>query len=496
MRVLICVLMSIVVDHRLVAAPGEPGEITAEKKSFKTRSGDVIDYELGTLFVRENRSDPDSRVIGVGFARLPAVEYVPGVPPVFRLPGGPGSSFLGRLKSARGRDLERWLPQTARLRKFCDVVIVDQRGFSEHGDVLVRKKRSTARFSDRSLTTQDYVVAAEEFARDTVEEFSKSEVDLRGYTVKECAHDVADLAKALGYEEITLNGTSFGSQWSFAVMRLHPEIVARAVLSGVEPLDHSYDMPSYIFAGLQRMWRAVDADERFKPYLPEGGMAEAARVVIDRLESEPVRLERQDAETGEAVAEGVIGPDRFPYHEPRFILELYHGHTDRWRQTSSRATALVYRDVKLIQPLIDSSLGVTPARRHLLWNDPANRYLRRRGFASYLATADIWPSTDVGDDFRTPILSDIPVVFAQGNWDVNTPVENTYEIAPYFPNSRTIIAERGGHGVLEPIADQHPKVWAEIEEFIRDGDQDDIPVNVTLRPSQRFEPPDFKIPSR
>ena len=105
-------------------------------------------------------------------------------------------------------------------------------------------------------------------------------------------------------------------------MRLHPGIVARAVLSGVEPLDHSYDMPSYIFAGLQRMWRAVDADARFKPYLPEGGMAEAARVVIDRLESEPIRLERRDAETGEAVAEGVIGPDRFPYHEPRCIRRL------------------------------------------------------------------------------------------------------------------------------------------------------------------------------
>jgi pimeloyl-ACP methyl ester carboxylesterase len=220
-----------------------------ELKSFKTRSGEVVDYEIGTLFVRENRSDPESRVIGVGFARLPAVEKAPGVPPVFRLPGGPGSSFLGRLKSARGSDLERWLPQTARLRRFCDVVIVDQRGFSEHGDVLVRKKRSAARFPDRSLTTQDHVVAAEVFAKRTVEEFSKSEIDLRGYTVKECAHDVADLANALGYEKITLNGTSFGSQWSFAVMRLHPEIVARAVLSGVEPLDHSYDMPSYIVAG-------------------------------------------------------------------------------------------------------------------------------------------------------------------------------------------------------------------------------------------------------
>jgi pimeloyl-ACP methyl ester carboxylesterase len=497
MRILFCVLFYIVVGQQLVAAPPhKAGEITSETKSLKTRSGEVIDYELGTLYVLENRSDPDSRVIGVGFARLSAGEKVPGVPPVFRLPGGPGSSFLRRLKSARGRDLERWLPQTARLRKFCDVVIVDQRGFTEHGDVLIRKKRSPANFPDRSLTTLDYVTASKEFARETVEEYSKSEIDLRGYTVKECAHDVADLAKALGYEKVTLNGTSFGSQWSFAVMRLHPEIVARAVLSGVEPLDHSYDMPSYLFAGLQRIWRVVDRDDRFKPYLPEGGMAEAARVVIERLEREPIRLTGKDSESGKPTPQGVIGPDRFPYHEPKFILELYHGRTERWRQRSGASLARRSRDMNLIQPLIDTSLGVTPARRHQIWNDPANRYLRRRGFAGGLATAEIWPSPDVGDDFRTPILSDIPVVFAQGNWDINTPIENTFEIAQYFPNSRIIIADRGGHGVLEPIADQLPKVWAEIEEFVRNGDLQDIPVNVTLKPSHRFEPPTFKLPSK
>lgn len=495
MRILFHLVLLIMICRSVVAAGRGSGEITSEKKSFKMRSGEVVNYELGTLFVPENRSDPDSRIIGIGFARLPAVEKSADVPPVFRLPGGPGSSFLPRLKSARGRNLEDWLPQTARLRTFCDVVIVDQRGFSEHGDVLLGKMRSAQGSADSFPTVQDHADAFKLFAIETVAKFSESEVDLRGYTVKECAYDVADLAKALGYEKITLSGTSFGSQWSFAVMRLHPELVARAVLSGVEPLNHSYDMPSYTFAALLRMWRAVDEDDRFKPYLPEGGMADAARVVIERLEREPIRLKRKNASTGEMVSDGIITPDRFPYHEPRFILELYHGHTDRWRHSPGRS-APEYRNVKLIQPLIDSSLGITPARRHLLWNDPANRYLRRRGFASYLAAADIWPGADVGDDFRAPVLSKIPVVFAQGDWDINTPIENTFEITPYFPNSRTIIAERGGHGVLEPIAEQLPKVWAEIAEFIRNGDLNDIPVNVILNPSQRFEPPTLKLSQR
>ena len=226
--------------------------------------------------------------------------------------------------------------------------------------------------------------------------------NLRGYTVKECAHDVADLRTALGYDKITLVGTSFGSQWSFAVMRQHPEIVARALLSGVEPLDHGYDMPSYVFAAVQRMWRTLDEDPRFQPYLPEGGMAEAARIVVQRLEQEPLRVEYTDQESGERKSVAVIGPEDFPWNDPTRILELYHGQTQPLKWVMALAGNSRRRRVSLIGPLIDSSLGVTPQRRYRLWTDPATRYLGRGNFAPYLATADIWPSPDVGDEFRTP----------------------------------------------------------------------------------------------
>lgn len=484
-------------SSQLPAAPPQAaGEIKTEKRSFETKSGEVIHYEIGTLFVPENRSDPKSRVIGVGFARFPASVQPPVAPPVFRLPGGPGGSYLTRMKSSNKNQLERAFPELAHFRPFCDVVFVDQRGFSERGDVLRATFRPPARRPDQPRTLEDRVSAFKEFARETVAEFAEREVDLRGYTVKECAHDVAELRNALGYDKITLNGTSFGSQWSFAVMRLHPEIVARALLSGVEPLNHGYDMPSYVFAAVRRMWRTLEQDPRFKPYLPDGGMAEAARVVIERLERKPLKLEFTVRATGEKKSLGVIGPADFPWNDPTRILELYHGHTARSRRMAFAGLFATNSRMRLIGPLIDSSLGVTPERRHRLWTDPATRYLGRGNFAPYLATADIWPSPDVGDEFRTPVLSKIPVVFAQGDWDTQTPIENTFEIAPFFMNSRMIIAERGGHGVLGNIANEQPKVWAELVEFLRTGDMDAIPARVKLQPSRRFTPPTFPPPSR
>jgi pimeloyl-ACP methyl ester carboxylesterase len=74
---------------------------------------------------------------------------------------------------------------------------------------------------------------------------------------------------ALGYPKISLSGQSFGSQWSFAVMRLHPDVVARAVISGTEPLEKGFDMPSQILASLQRVAWEAEHDPKLQPYLPK-----------------------------------------------------------------------------------------------------------------------------------------------------------------------------------------------------------------------------------
>jgi pimeloyl-ACP methyl ester carboxylesterase len=465
------------------SAQERAGDLKTEEASIETSDGKVIKYELGTIYVPEVRSDPKSRIIGVGFARFRSED--PKAPPMFVLPGGPGSSYLQRMNSSQSAK-DQLGQQLGVLLPICDVIYVDQRGFSEHGDVLSAKLTIPARPTDRAFGEEDFIAIYSQLAKDITAEFAETEIDLRGYTVKECAADVAAIRSALEYDKITLNGTSFGSQWSFAVMRQHPEIVARALLSGVEPLDHGYDMPSYVFAAVQRMWRSIEQDDKFKPFLPEGGMAEAARVVIERLERGEYTFKNDSGETI-----GVFGSTDFPWSNPTAILELYHGNTDRWERQAKSGFRGGSQNFDLIGPLIDTSLAITPERRHRMVTDPATRYLGR-SFLAYMATEDTWPTEDVGDDFRTPVVSDIPVLFAQGDWDVKTPLENTFEIAPYFTNSRVIIAERGGHGVLGPIAQELPEVWAEVMEFLRTGDLEGIPTRVTVTPDRTFSLP--KLP--
>ena len=454
----------------------QAGDIEFETSIFTTRSGDKLKFQLGTFYVKENRNNPESRIIGIGFALHKARRPLnPASPPIFFLPGGPGSSYIRSKLPILGEQL--W--------ENCDVVLVDQRGYSQRGGI-VNDRTFSVRPLKSDATLEDRVAEYIRFSREVVKRYSKTEVDLRGYSVTECIEDVHELRQALGYKKITLRGQSFGSQWSFGIMRKYPESVERALLSGVEPLNNSYDMPSHVFSAIRRMWRFIDKDKRFKPYLPAGGMEEAAEAVIARLENGGIRVFAE----GENEPVRILGSDDFPYWDPRSILELYHGQLSRWAKPRSGWG----RPSTLLQAMIDSSLNTTPARRQRLWNDPAVRYLSRRNFAGLMASAEVWPSPDVGDEFRTPVKCDVPVVFINGDWDVKTPIENMYEIVPYFSNRHQVVVHRAGHGTITTNMErQHPEFIDQLVEFLKTGDITGIPAEINVDSFVTFSPPEFKL---
>ena len=472
------------------SAPRNAGECVIQPATLEVSATQRIDYELGTLYVPENRADPRSRVIGVGFVRLKA-DTPTNAPPTFHLPGGPGGSFLTGLKSA--------LPRLQRYRAVGDVVVMDQRGFSQRGDVLRYSYRTADEPLDQPASLARHTAAFTQVARDAVAQFTQKGIDLRGYTVKECAQDVNDLRQALGYETISLVATSFGSQWSFATMRLHPEIVARAILSGVEPLDFGYDMPSQILGSMQRYWTEAQQDKALQPYMPAGGLEVVLKEILSRFEPEPLRVPVKDPKGGQMVTV-TLGKEDFQRdlaHRasdgPAWVLAVYHQHYEAWAAAVLAKRRSHEGDLRLIGPLIDTSLGVTPNRQRQLRSDPGTEFLGQWNWDAYIATAGIWPTADVGDDFRTPVPTPIPIIFVQGDWDTSTPMENAMEIVKSFPHGRVLIVERGEHAGIEPLAQSVPKVWGQLLDFLRTGNMPNLPQRVTV-PRPKFIVPDFPKP--
>lgn len=479
--------------------PPRAGDVTLKPLSLLTSAGETIACELGTLHVPENRQDPASRVIPVAFVRVKAIAPT-GAPPTIHLPGGPGNSYVRALNAHRADEAARVAPAAyvddiALYRQHSDVIFLDQRGFSEAaGHVLTYEHRTKAYPPDEPGTLARDTAEFVEGARAAVAAFGAKGVDLRGYTVHECAADVNDLRRALGYDKVVLVGQSFGGQWTFATMRLFPEIVARAVISGVEPLDLSYDMPSHVYAAMRRMWQTAERDPRFAPYLPEGGIDAALRAVVARLERGPIKATLKDPEGGADVTM-TLGRDDFEPDpaDPAAILALYHGSYEAWARRVLVRRRPRTMSVPIIGPLIDTALAVTPARRQLLRTDPAIALLGAWNFDAYMATEAIWPTADAGDAFRTEVPQTIPVLFVQGTWDTSTPMENLVQVLPHFVNSRTILVDQGEHGAFARVRRTLPAATAAILEFVRSGRTAGLPTSVTVA-AREFPAPDFPVP--
>lgn len=493
--VLLLVTLTFVTSPTAAADPPRAGEVQIDPPKTATIDGVSIQYELGTLFVPENRDAAASRIIGIGFARIKASRPT-GAPPVFWLPGGPGLSVLGAFGSDTAQAQSR-LRHWATFGAVGDLVVVEQRGYSLRGEMLTHPTPASP--LDQPATAQSDAQQTIALAKAAVA--ANPGKDLAGYTIVQLAADVDDLRKALGYDRISLFGGSFGSQWSLALIRLYPQRVARAVLSSVEPLD-GYDIPSQIVASMQRMAYDADRDAGLAPYLPEGGVMGAIRAIRDRLVATPLRVTVKDDKTGEAVTIA-LGPEDFQaallthvsdgVEWPAFILSIYHGHYDAWareaidgRKAGSQA---------LIRPLIDTSLGVTAERLHRLRTDPATSIVGTWAFEIDVASAAAWPTPDLGDALRVAVPSAVPVVFVHGDWDVSTPIDNPLSLLPYFPNGRVIQVHRGGHDGTFYQLREDPQAKAAIYEFLETGRMNNLPASVSLS-LPAFARPAFAAPGR
>lgn len=470
--------------------PPRPGEVRTSTR-YLLSGLSIVRYELGHIYVPENRARPDSRLIAVRYMRIRGTAPE-GTPPVFMLPGGPGDSYIEPFTRSGPAwfGAARQRGDVLRFRRAGDVVVMDQRGASGPSDRLGFNYNPDGQPLDQPARLDDELEAAPSVVRRALARYPDH--DLAGYTVVACVEDLNDLRRALGYARINLFGLSYGSQWSFAVMRLHPEVVSRVLLSGVEPLDNSYDMPSHVWAALKRIAAEAEADPGLQASLPKGGLVQAVDEILARLEEAPVAVRLK---SGEQV---VLGPEDLrlnlvtrPSEWPARIIEIHRGRYEDWaEEVAASRRPLSDAPAALIGPLIDTSLNVSEARGRRLTDDPAVRYLGRWSFAPSMAAAPLWPTPDVGDGLRLPAKSPIPVVFLHGDWDTSTPIENSREIQPWFPNSRLIVVRRGGHGAIYDLADQYPALLDRLLDYLRTGDMTGFPAEVVLAS------PTFDLPAR
>jgi pimeloyl-ACP methyl ester carboxylesterase len=428
------------------------------------------------VLVPENRSRPESRSIAINVWGLPAER--PGArPPIYILPGGPGG-YVGasEIETHPGvREL------AARLSRYGEVVFINQRGNPRAPgftpDLFIDQVKMPV---DRPTTAPARRAATRDLVRAAVETWSARGVDLAGYDIVNAADDVADVAAALGHRRVVLVGWSFGGQHSFAVMKRHPALVARALIHGVEPLGNTWDDAG----GAWRVFDRIDAAAALDPVLragwPEGGLTAALKRVLSRLERQPVTVSVTDSDA--RTVNVVIGDEdlralvRWPWSEgpaslragveawPKFIVELERGDYRHLARLSLEARARPPRR-PLIALLIDNSLDISAERLKRLERDPAWAVLGPPD-PEYVDTRDLTPTARVDDAFRAFAPPPAPLLMVQGDLDLATPLENALEAKAAMPDAALLQVAGGTHDVLLELLRHDPATFAKVEAFL------------------------------
>ncbi len=418
-------------------------QVRFEPYSFRLRDNTELAVERGRMMVPEDRNDPRSRRIEIGFLRLRSTAARPGNPIVY-LAGGPGGSGLFTARGPRQ-------PIFLALRQVADVIVLDQRGvgLSNHIPNCTTERRldPAAGLNEAALTA--YYAGT---LRTCVARWRAAGVAVNGYTTVQSADDIEDLRRALGARQVDLWGISYGTHLGLAMMRRHPNSVGRVAFSSVEGLGQTVKLPAHVDATYARIDAAVG-----------GGLVARMRRVHARLDAEPLTLTagpadapvtfRMDSFAARRMAGGLMSD---PSGYARVMGAYAALDAGQGQAVAQPLYEVFYRDPITVGmgELMDVASGITDARQAQVARQAPGSLLGLSVNFPMPQLRGAVPGLDLGDAFRREIRSNHPVLVFEGDLDVRTPLEEQAIATRGLTRMQRILVHNGGHNLFEA----HPDV--------------------------------------
>ncbi len=396
----------------------------------------------GTYEVYENRTLKSGRRIALKIIVFPAKGRNKVADPLFYIPGGPGSSAT--------EDAPYVAEEYARIRESRDLVFVDQRGTGGSNPL-------NCDFFD-AADVQSYLghwnpLEQVRKCRQQLE----SKADLRLYVTSIAMDDLDEVRAALGYKQINILGSSYGTRATQEYMKRYGKNVRSVILHGVSMT--SQFMPGYFAQDTQRALNGVldecAADKSCPMAFPN--IKAEVKAVLERLRKGAVEVEVKDRGkvasvmlsrdlAGEAVRYMLYqsgAASRIP-----LILHL----AAKGNFTPLAEAAIFYRREIVATGANGMYLSVTCAE-DLPWtkageskSDEKTTFLGNYRLRQQREACSFWLRGEIPKDYASPTRSDAPALILTGQWDPVTPPVYGDTAAKYLPNSLHIIIPSGGHG--------------------------------------------------
>lgn len=434
-----------------IGAARAPAQAVAWRP-FQLPFGDgTVDAELATITVPENHAEPGGSKVDLAVVRLPGTGDR-SKPPTVYLDGGPGGSAIGIAR------LNYFAGIFTKLRDIGDVILIDQRGVGRSRPNLACARTSPpADLFESEEKFRGYLLQA---ARTCADQHRARGVRLEHYHSDASANDLAAVLRTLGVPKVNLLGFSYGTHLGLATIRRHPDLIARAVLAGVEGPDHSEKFPSILDIQLQRLAAYARADSTIGSLVPD--LVAMHRRNLQRLERDPARLTLNDPVTRQPTE---VRVGKFGY---QFILMRDMGDTNDWpilpgliARTAAGDYGLLTQfaarrwstGVSAMSIAMDCASGASPERGAMVQREALEALF---GNAMNYYTGEICAAsgaTDLGAEYRSRIWSAVPTLFISGTLDAQTPPHQAEEVRWGFANAVHVIVENAGH---ESMLDKAP----------------------------------------
>ncbi len=448
------------------AQEADPFHLRFEPYEFAAASGDTVATELGRFTVPENRSKPEGKQLELAFVRFACTGGDSCGSPIVYLAGGPGGPGIGTARFNR-------FPMFMAMREFGDVIAFDQRGTGMSEADLSCGDRYLIPFgepTDRAKAGEIFAGAARQCAERLISEGH----DIAAYNTLESSDDVDALRRALGAAKISLWGISYGSHLGLAMLKRHGDTIDKVILAGIEPLHHSWKLPSDQQTLLATIASLAARDPRVKDKVPD--LLGSIERLLASLAAEPVKVTLVDPRSGtevlvalgefdlQSTLTGFLrGPEEFA-SLPDFVYRLEQGD---WVSLGLQAGGQRSGEMwNMMSAAMDCASGMGPEWAWRIQDEARNTLLAAAINFPYPEVCDGVPVGDLGDDFRRPGESDVPVLLISGTVDGRTPPSNAERILPYLSNGKHLLVDGSGHNVFM----SSPRVLDAMRAFMRTGE--------------------------
>lgn len=401
-----------------------------------------IKARCGRLARNEDPANPESPLLELFVAVVPALTLEPEPDPFVPIAGGPGqasSDFYAAYSAA-----------FEMIRRNRDIVLLDQRGTGQSAAMNCEEDEEIleGRFS-REQTIADTKACLDQLPHDP-----------RFFTTSVAVRDLEALRVALGYTKFNLYGISYGSRVAQHFARRYPESTRTVILDGVVPPQIALgpgiavDAQNALDAIFDRCAKNEDCAQAFPDIREDFGR------LRDALEDEPVTITLPNPVSGR--------PEEIIFGRPEMaaVLRLLSYHPNSVaimpmlinEAIQGNYAPLAAQFIMIADSMSDAlSLGM---HNTVVCTEDAPYFAgenvgRDALDATYIgpvqldaleAICSVWPVGLIDDQFKMPLASDVPVLLLSGEADPVTPPRYAELAAIDLGNARLLIGHKQGHG--------------------------------------------------